>query len=261
MVKKLVFLYLIFGVSLLFSLVKPVAAANVNVTSTVPETTITFSGYASASATVTIKESGTTVGTTTANGSSLFSKQITTNPGSHDFTLRQTDTSGRTTPDTSLSGVTASAHLNTAVADIHLAPTIALSKSSINKGETTKILGRGAAGSTIHVFLNGTQKFSGTVASGSDWQFNLSSGYSVGSNTIYAYLTRSGLSDSVNSSTKTLTVTSCKRSDLNCDSHVNLTDFSILLYYWNTSNAAADTNDDGKVGLIDFSIMLFDWTG
>lgn len=53
--------------------------------------------------------------------------------------------------------------------------------------------------------------------------------------------------------------------DLNKDGKVNLTDFSILLFWWNTdggnSDPAADINDDGKVTLTDFSILLFNWTG
>ena len=47
--------------------------------------------------------------------------------------------------------------------------------------------------------------------------------------------------------------------DLNSDGWVDLTDFSILLFYWNTSNPIADLNDDGIVNLTDFSIMLFHW--
>jgi hypothetical protein len=49
--------------------------------------------------------------------------------------------------------------------------------------------------------------------------------------------------------------------DLNCDGFVNLVDFSILLFNWNTSNEIADINKDGVVSLPDFSIMLFYWTG
>jgi len=53
--------------------------------------------------------------------------------------------------------------------------------------------------------------------------------------------------------------------DLNRDSKVNLVDFSILLFWWNTdggtSDPAADINADGKVNLTDFSILLFNWTG
>ncbi len=54
---------------------------------------------------------------------------------------------------------------------------------------------------------------------------------------------------------------SCRRSDLNCDTKVNLVDFSILLYHWGTNHAVADINKDGHVNLTDLSIMLFDWTG
>lgn len=54
-------------------------------------------------------------------------------------------------------------------------------------------------------------------------------------------------------------------SDLNRDGKVNLIDFSILLFHWNTSggtsNPPADINRDGKVSLTDFSIMIFNWTG
>lgn len=56
-----------------------------------------------------------------------------------------------------------------------------------------------------------------------------------------------------------------RTSDLNRDGKVNLTDFSILLFWWNTdggaSNPPADINRDGKVSLTDFSILIFNWTG
>lgn len=53
--------------------------------------------------------------------------------------------------------------------------------------------------------------------------------------------------------------------DLNRDGKVNLVDFSILLFWWNTtggdSDPSADINSDAKVNLTDFSILLFNWTG
>jgi cysteine-rich repeat protein len=54
-------------------------------------------------------------------------------------------------------------------------------------------------------------------------------------------------------------------SDLNRDGSVNLTDFSILIFWWNTnggdSDPPADINGNGNVGIEDFSILLFNWTG
>ena len=53
--------------------------------------------------------------------------------------------------------------------------------------------------------------------------------------------------------------------DLNRDGFVNLIDFSILIFWWQTnggdSNPPADINGNGNVGLEDFSILLFNWTG
>lgn len=54
-------------------------------------------------------------------------------------------------------------------------------------------------------------------------------------------------------------------SDLNRDGFVNLIDFSILIFWWQTdggtSDPPADINGNGKVSLEDFSILLFNWTG
>ncbi len=56
-----------------------------------------------------------------------------------------------------------------------------------------------------------------------------------------------------------------RSSDLNRDGKVNLIDFSILLFWWNSdggnSNPPADINGDGRVSLTDFSILIFNWTG
>src|SRR5581483_6609711 len=70
---------------------------------------------------------------------------------------------------------------------------------------------------------------------------------------------------SPNSQVLGFSVTSaCSGADLNKDHRVNLTDLSILLFYWHTSaagNPCADINKDGTVNLVDFSIMLYQWTG
>lgn len=54
-----------------------------------------------------------------------------------------------------------------------------------------------------------------------------------------------------------------RKADLNCDMRVDLVDFSILLYWWNSkqSGIRADINKDGIVNLIDLSILFYWWTG
>lgn len=54
-------------------------------------------------------------------------------------------------------------------------------------------------------------------------------------------------------------VTPGKPGDLNGDNKVNITDLSMLLSAWNSSNAKADINGSGKVDIIDLSILLSHW--
>lgn len=49
--------------------------------------------------------------------------------------------------------------------------------------------------------------------------------------------------------------------DINSDGKVNITDLSMLLSAWGTSNAAADLNNDGTVNITDLSMLLSNWTG
>lgn len=51
--------------------------------------------------------------------------------------------------------------------------------------------------------------------------------------------------------------------DFNKDGRVNLIDFSILLYWYDSPNppARVDCNRDNKIDLVDFSILMYEWTG
>lgn len=53
------------------------------------------------------------------------------------------------------------------------------------------------------------------------------------------------------------------RGDLNRDGHVNIVDFSIMIYWQDKVNPplGIDLNNDGKINIIDFSIMAYYWTG
>ena len=51
--------------------------------------------------------------------------------------------------------------------------------------------------------------------------------------------------------------------DLNCDNHVNLTDYTIMNNWYKkggTPPSKVDLNHDGKTTLVDFSIMMYHWT-
>lgn len=260
MIKRLLIFVLIATTANFFTVLKA-NAASVTITATVPPASATFSGFAPASSVVSFKDNGVVAATTLTSVLGTFSQQVVSSPGVHDFALFLTDTAGRTTPETTFSGVTLINQTDTPISNVLLPPTITLSQSSIFNGQGVLVFGQGSPGSTVHVVVNGTERFTSSL-SNSDWQFSLDKNYyHLGTNSIYAFLTRPSATNSVNSFTINLNVNNCRRSDLNCDGFVNLTDFSIELYYWGSNYAPADTNSDGTVGLIDFSIMMFDWTG
>lgn len=72
---------------------------------------------------------------------------------------------------------------------------------------------------------------------------------------------KSGYSQAVNFYVGLRDARTPRTGDLNGDGKVNLVDFSILLFHWDTDHDIADLNSDGKVNLTDFSILLFNWTG
>lgn len=54
----------------------------------------------------------------------------------------------------------------------------------------------------------------------------------------------------------------CTIADFNCDTHVNLLDLSILIYYIGQTGPTIDLydlNNDNRVGLVDISIMFYYW--
>ena len=125
----------------------------------------------------------------------------------------------------------------------------------------------------VEIFLN-AKKVTETTSSGSgDWSIAYdTTGVSPAEYTLKArYLKGSTILNTESSFSTALTLfvgvdgRAVSSSDLNRDGSVNLTDFSILIFWWQTSggnsNPPADINGNGNVGLEDFSILLFNWTG
>jgi hypothetical protein len=145
----------------------------------------------------------------------------------------------------------------------------------IKKGDTLSIFGFTAPNSDVTLNVNSTMEFIEKIKS------NVTGAYFKAFNTQVLELgdhTTKSQSEKVSlvspysetapfkvaDTSVEVPIDNCKRSDLNCDGKVNLTDFSILLFYWNKTNPAnprADINRSGIVDLTDFSIMLYDWTG
>ena len=162
----------------------------------------------------------------------------------------------------------------TTISNIYLSPTIDVDKKKVNKGEKIKIFGKSSPDVGIQVHVNSpVERISSTTSDGAgEWSMlfdtqALEEDFHT-ARAIIRLKSTAGIIESNFSRSVSFYVGlglpedgKCGIADLNCDGSVNLVDFSILLYNWNTKDTKADINKDGKVGLPDFSIMMFYWTG
>jgi hypothetical protein len=161
----------------------------------------------------------------------------------------------------------------TTIAGVYIAPSIDTDKKSVRQGEDILIFGQTVPGTTVNIHINSEEEHIVSASSTDEgaWDFTFNTEpleedfhtakayfeIEVDGNTI-----QSGFSKSVSFAVSQLGGEAvCPEADLNQDGRVNLTDFSILLYYWGTDNPCADQNQNGSVELIDFSIMMYYWTG
>jgi len=188
--------------------------------------------------------------------------------GSRVIGLGSEDSNGRKSITVNFT-ITVSMETTVTLTDILLAPTIDVSAYRLNKGDTLKIFGQAAPISEVDIHIASEETVTKTITD---------------SNGAYAILFNTKPLTEEEHTTKSRAVfekivspfshvlqffigrgvTKLKTADLNKDGMVNIIDFSILLFWWNTKQAkglsVADINGDGKVNVVDFSIMLFQWT-
>lgn len=163
----------------------------------------------------------------------------------------------------------------TTVSGVLLPPTLDVDKKEVAKGEVINISGHTVPEVNIETEINSEHTIIRSVTANETGQWDLAfntSPLEEGAHTARAMfeINESGLiSESSFSQAVSFFVgqgqASVGTADLNLDSRINLIDFSILLFHWNTpggdSDPPADINSNGRVDLADFSIMLFNWTG
>jgi hypothetical protein len=162
----------------------------------------------------------------------------------------------------------------TTISNIYLSPTIDVDKKKVNKGDNIKIFGKSSPEVNVQINVHSLTETISTTSSNAVGDWNLlfnTKDLEEDFHTAKAMIrlkSPEGVIESNFSRTVSFYVGTglpedkkCGVADLNCDGSVNLVDFSILLYHWNTTEKTADINSDGRVGLADFSIMMFYWTG
>ncbi len=173
--------------------------------------------------------------------------------------------------------VSLTAGATTNIGGIFLAPTIDVDKSTVKQGDNIAIFGQSApkseiiitVNSDIQLFLKASSDAIGAylynldtsplelgnhlakskaAVSGEISSFGAAVGFAVGTQNV------------LKSSKKI-----CIPANLNCDTRINLIDFSIMSYWYKRpltgTGLKADLNNDKKVDLIDFSILVYNWTG
>lgn len=234
---------------------------------------VDISGYGSPDAFVIMTEGGNVVGTTVSSGTGFFNFPLTgLDPGPHSYAFTATDQLNLTTSSATLSLFLIASSITT-YTGLLLSPTISINKAAIDPGETITVNGTAKPNSQVNVFLQAPlRSYLVTSANDGTWSFTISSAETTtltpGTYQVYTIVQDGVGAQSIASPTVTFQVNSPDSSnppppcdishgDLNCDSRTNLTDFSILLFHWQTNHKVADINGDGHVNLTDFSIMMF----
>lgn len=237
---------------------------------------VIITGYAFPGSTMTVLVDGTIAETARASNSGTFSVTIDEIArGVYTFGVYATD-SGGTRSSTFSTSFSVIGSRSSTLSNIHIMPTIKVNPNPVQPGATVNFSGYAIPNSTVEV-ENQRQKggaerrvYTATSDGSGRWSVDVpttgfvqdtwkvrakSSNTTTGVATQYSGFTLYG----VGQAQRTL------NSDLNRDGKVNLVDFSILLFHWNTnggsSDPPADINQDGRVTLTDFSIMIFNWTG
>ncbi len=236
-------------------------------------TQVTIQGRAYPNALVNILRDAVPVGNVRANSRSEFVFNIETEPGTASFSFFATDAQGtRSATYNTTFDVTQGAVTN--VNGILIPPTIRADRTTVNPGETIILTGQTVPAVTVEVLIGTNTRTLTTTADVSGlWRTELNTtGLSVSTHTAKArFIDGTGpLRVQSNYGTALSLFVGVEgrptsNSDLNRDGKVNLTDFSILIFWWGSpggnSNPPADINGNGRVGLEDFSILLFNWTG
>lgn len=242
-----------------------------------PETKVIFSGRAYPKSAVTLLKDAQISATTIAGSDANFQISISgLSGGNYIFSLYSRDKDGRSSSLLTFP-VSVTAGATTRVSGIFIAPTVAVDKDEVKKGEDILFFGQSVPKAGIRIFIKSKDKeFSVDTIADNEGKYHYS--FNTASLDFKQYqATVMALVDNLPSNLSRIiyfvvgTKTVFKKplpsypllGDFNNDYLVNLIDFSILIYWFERPNPPTqiDLSKDGRVDLVDFSIMAYYWTG
>ena len=213
------------------------------------------------------------VGSVRADNSGDFQFSVDADPGTATLGLWSVDSDGvRSVTVNNTFDVTQGAITN--VTGVIVPPTISVPSQNVDPGEVITVSGQATAGATVELHIDDSSRVETITANSSgNWSYELNTAtLSISEHVLRArsvvgnppLTTESSFSTSLQLFVG-VDGQATQPSDLNRDTFVNLIDFSILIFWWQTnggdSDPPADINQNGNAGLEDFSILLFNWTG
>jgi hypothetical protein len=241
--------------------------------STVP-TSVIFLGRAYPLSHVIILKDGQEIISTIAGPDANFNVSVLgLSGGTYNFSVLGEDSNGVRSAPFNVS-VLITPNTATTISGIFIAPTIAVDKTEVKRGDNLAIFGRSAPQSQVTISVASEdevfEKVSADINGAYLYNFDTSL-VEVGEHTTKAKATLGdavspfgqGVNFTVGDKTVPKKETCALKGDLNGDCRVNLIDFSILAYWYHRSNPPqkVDLNGDGKITLTDFSILAYYWTG
>jgi len=238
-----------------------------------PESRLSIAGFTAPETYINFAEAGSIIGTDLSGLDGHFGKVFSgIVPATHTVTFFGIDKLRLTTSPIITSVYTPPFAL-TSVTNQLLSPTLTIDKTSFNQGESVVATGTAIPNGNITLFTESPLRvYTATASAIGDWTYTITNTdtYILGDYQIRALVQNGTGLTSLTSPASGFTVTSTASSsgtacgeiangDLNCDLSIDLTDFSILMYWWGTNNASADINADLLVNLTDFSVMMYWW--
>lgn len=242
----------------------------------VPATNAVFSGRAYPKSTVTLLKDAQVAAATVAGADSKFQISLTgLSGGNYIFSVYAEDTKGYRSSLLSFP-VSVTTGVTTNVSGIFIAPSIAVDKSEVKRGENIAIFGQSTPLGDITITVNSHEEFFEKTKADASGVYLLNFDTSLLAMEQHTTKSKAALGGEISAFGKTVSFIvgtrtvlaqlpgkTASKADLNNDKKVNLVDFSIAAYWYKRASpsASSDLNSDGKVDLVDFSIMAFYWTG
>jgi hypothetical protein len=236
---------------------------------------VVITGFAFPNSTVTILVDGKIAQTTRANGQGAYEitlDQIARGVYTFGVYAQGADSVRSSTFSTSF---TVAGARTSALSNINIAPSLRVTPDPVEPGQSLTVSGYALPNSVVTILnsrkgVTQAPELSATTDGSGRWATTINTaGFTRGTYQIRAKAAQTN-GATTNFSEYTFYGVGQQadvplNADLSRDGRVNLTDFSILLFWWNSnggdSTPPADINRDGRVTLTDFSILLFNWSG